>query len=77
VTFPLQFASDGEDLNAHGLFMIEEPGTPATTARLLINNTAAVNNQTVVPIIVIAVVHKLPLHFLFSVGLSLCIMYQH
>jgi hypothetical protein len=47
VTIPSQFASEGEDLNAHGLFKIEEPGTPSTTVRLLINNTA-VNNQTVI-----------------------------
>jgi hypothetical protein len=43
LTFPIQFTSHGEDLNAHGLFQIEEP----TTVRLLINNTA-VNNQTVI-----------------------------
>ena len=47
VMFPLQFATQDEDLNAHGLFKIEEPGTPSTTVRLLINNTV-VNNQTVI-----------------------------
>jgi hypothetical protein len=47
LTFPIQFTSHGEDLNAHGLFQIEEPGIPSTTVRLLINNTAA-NNQTVI-----------------------------
>ena len=47
VMLPLQFTSEDEDLNAHGLFQIEEPGTPSTTVRLLINNTAA-NNQTVI-----------------------------
>ena len=46
VMFPLQFASQGEDLNAHGLFKIDDPGTP-TMVRLLINNTE-INNQTVI-----------------------------
>ena len=43
----LQFGNRGEDLNARGLFKIEEPGAPTNTVRLLINNTA-VNNQTVI-----------------------------
>ena len=47
VTILLQFPGEGEDLNAHGLFQIEEPGTPSAIVRLLINNTAA-NNQTVI-----------------------------
>ena len=48
VTIPIQFTiEDTIDLNAYGLFKIEEPGTPSTTVRLLINNTA-VNNQTVI-----------------------------
>ena len=44
---PIQFGSQGEDLNAHGLYKVEEPGTPTNIVRLLINNTA-VNNQTVI-----------------------------
>ena len=47
VMLPLQFATEDDDLDAHGLFKIEEPGTPINTVRLLINNTA-VNNQTVI-----------------------------
>jgi hypothetical protein len=43
----LQFGTQREELNDDGLFEIEEPGTPTTTVRLLINNTA-VNNQTVI-----------------------------
>ena len=47
VPTPLQFATRGTELNAHGLYelpQIETPGMPPTL-RLLINDTAR-NNQT-------------------------------